>query len=271
MRQTSLRGAPSAMLGTSSPLNCSSKSETASSVDPDSESSSSTVRKTVKLKTKDRSKSSKPKIYTKTGDGGNSSLFTGERRPKSDEVFEALGTIDELSSHIGLAMAHSRGLKHPLLEQLQRIQCILQDVGSAVATPYSSARKIHQERTQFSQRHTSELEEWIDEYTAELPPIQNFILPGGSLTSATLHIARSVCRRAERKVQPICDKDEVDREAMKYLNRLSDFLFTAARIAAKIDNTEELIYIRPDTRNKAAYKPALSTDVWKKAKKADDE
>lgn len=92
-------------------------------------------RKKITLKTKDRP--SAPKIYTKTGDGGKSSLFTGERRPKNDFIFEALGTLDELSSHLGLAMSHANP-KFAYIDQLQRIQCILQDVGSLVATPFSS-------------------------------------------------------------------------------------------------------------------------------------
>jgi cob(I)alamin adenosyltransferase len=220
-------------------------------------------KKKIKLKTKDRSTSSLPRIYTRTGDRGTSSLFTGERRTKTDEIFEALGTIDELSSHIGLAMA-SANIEHPYVEQLQRIQCILQDVGSAVATPSSSARKIHQEKTMFNNRHTAEMEEWIDDYTQRLPPLENFILPGGSLTASSLHVARAVCRRAERRVLPLTEKDEVDWEALKYLNRLSDFLFTVARYAAKLDKTEETVYIRPDTRSKP-YKPVTS-DVWKKPK-----
>ena len=176
-------------------------------------------RKRVTLKTKERPKNSViPPIYTKTGDKGNSSLFTGERRTKTDDVFEALGTIDELSSHIGLALA--LGSKDPTLsylEELQRIQCILQDIGSVVATPNSSARKSHQDKVTFSNRHTSELEQWIDEYSKVLPPLQNFILPGGSVTSATLHVARTICRRAERRVIPLVQAEEIDNEALIYL------------------------------------------------------
>jgi len=220
------------------------------------------TRKKVTLKTKERP--SMPKIYTKTGDGGKSSLYTGERRAKSDEIFEALGTIDELSSNIGLAMAHTDP-KFLYLEQLQRIQCILQDVGSLVATPNSSARKSHKDRVVFNERHTHELEEWIDEYTNELPPLENFILPGGSVTSSTLHVARAICRRAERKVMPLVQQDEVDAEALKYLNRLSDFLFTLARFAARLDKVEETIYIRPDPRFKI-YKQVTDSHVWKKSK-----
>jgi len=219
-------------------------------------------RKKVTLRVKERS--SAPKIYTKTGDGGNSSLFTGERRPKSDDFFEALGTIDELSSSIGVAMAHADP-KFAYNEELQRIQCILQDIGSLVATPHSSARQAHRDKVMFSSRHTNELEEWIDDYTNQLPPLENFILPGGSATSASIHVARAVCRRAERRVLPLVNQEEVDVEALKYLNRLSDFLFTLARYAAKLDNVEETIYIRPNPSFKI-YKPVEDTDAWKKSK-----
>ena len=108
-----------------------------------------------------------PKIYTRTGDGGNSSLYTGERRHKTDRVFSALGTVDELSCHVGLAkeLAMNSAVEHPYVDQLIRVQCILQDIGSCVATPSSSARKSHLDNVGISQRHAGELEEWIDEYT----------------------------------------------------------------------------------------------------------
>ena len=108
-----------------------------------------------------------PKIYTRTGDGGNSSLYTGERRHKTDKVFTALGTVDELSCHLGLAkeLATSSTAEHPYVDQLIRVQCILQDIGSCVATPPSSARQAHLDTVGISQRHAGELEEWIDEYT----------------------------------------------------------------------------------------------------------
>ena len=108
-----------------------------------------------------------PKIYTRTGDGGNSSLYTGERRHKTDKVFSALGTVDELSCHVGLAkeLAMNSAVEHPYVDQLIRVQCILQDIGSCVATPSSSARKSHLDNVGISQRHAGELEEWIDEYT----------------------------------------------------------------------------------------------------------
>merc|ERR1712141_134097 len=114
------------------------------------------------------------------------------------------------------------------------------------------ARKSHLDKIPtLNNRHTTGLEEWIDDYSNKLPPLENFILPGGGKTSATLHVARSVCRRAERSVQPLVDMDEVNVEVLTYLNRLSDFLFTIARFAAQIDNKEETIYSPPQITDPA--------------------
>uniref|UniRef100_A0A8C2SIK0 Cobalamin adenosyltransferase-like domain-containing protein n=1 Tax=Capra hircus TaxID=9925 RepID=A0A8C2SIK0_CAPHI len=118
-----------------------------------------------------------PKIYTKTGDKGFSSTFTGERRPKDDQVFEAVGTTDELSSAIGFAMELIAEKGHPFVEELQKIQCSLQDVGSALATPRSSAREAHLKHATFEVGPILELEQWIDRYSRQLPPLTAFILP----------------------------------------------------------------------------------------------
>ncbi|XP_070690318.1 corrinoid adenosyltransferase MMAB [Pempheris klunzingeri] len=187
-----------------------------------------------------------PKIYTKTGDKGFSSTFTGERRPKEDHVFEALGNTDELSSVIGLAREFCLDKGHTFIYQLDKIQCILQDVGSNIATPRSSARESHMKRTKFTAQPITDLETWIDEFTAELPPLTNFILPSGGKSSAALHLARTVCRRAERSVAPIVRSGEADPDVAKFLNRLSDYLFTVARYAAKKEGNQETIYKRPE-------------------------
>ncbi|XP_048777973.1 corrinoid adenosyltransferase MMAB-like [Ostrea edulis] len=188
-----------------------------------------------------------PKIYTKTGDKGTSATYTGERRSKDDVIFEALGSTDELSSAIGLA---AEFCKHQtLVDQLEQVQCVLQDIGSCVATPHSSAREIHLKNTQFDNTYTTDLEKWIDHYTGELPPLKNFILPSGGHCSAQLHVARSICRRAERRVIPLVRANEVSQEPLKYLNRLSDFLFTAARFSASKEGQEEKVYHRPQHGN----------------------
>ncbi|KAJ8286079.1 hypothetical protein GJAV_G00034310 [Gymnothorax javanicus] len=186
-----------------------------------------------------------PKIYTKTGDKGFSSTFTGERRPKEDGVFEALGTTDELSCAIGLAREFCVEQGHAFTDELEKIQCVLQDLGSNIATPRSSARQSHIKKTVFSRQVVSDLETWIDKYTAELPPLTNFILPSGGKSSVALHVARSVCRRAERSVAPIVRSGEADAEVAQFLNRLSDYLFTVARYAAMKEGKKETIYRRP--------------------------
>ncbi|XP_077417619.1 corrinoid adenosyltransferase MMAB [Vanacampus margaritifer] len=187
-----------------------------------------------------------PKIYTKTGDKGYSSTFTGERRPKEDHIFEALGNTDELSSAIGLAREFCLEKGHTFTDQLDKIQCVLQDVGSNIATPQSSARESHLTRTKFTGTPITDLESWIDTFTEELPPLTNFILPSGGKSSAALHIARTVCRRAERSVAPIVRSGEADPDIARYLNRLSDYLFTLARYAALKENNKEIIYKRPE-------------------------
>ncbi|KAK4812975.1 hypothetical protein QYF61_002802 [Mycteria americana] len=202
-----------------------------------------------------------PKIYTRTGDAGLgpvserlprafpkgfSSTFTGERRPKGDRIFEALGATDELSSAIGLAGEFSSEKGHTFVEQLHKVQCMLQDVGSNIATPLSSAREAHLKRTSFSEKPVQELEQWIDSYSEQLPPLRAFILPSGGKSSAALHFSRAVCRRAERCVVPLVQAGEADPNVAKYLNRLSDYLFVLARYAAMKEGKEEKIYVKPD-------------------------
>lgn len=195
------------------------------------------------ISVRNTSSKSFPKIYTKTGDKGTSSTYTGERRSKDDIIFEALGSTDELTSAIGVAAEFCKD--QVLVNQLEQVQSVLQDIGSCVATPHSSAREAHLKNTEFKPTFTTDLEKWIDQYTEELPPLKNFILPSGGYCSSHLHVARSICRRAERRVVPLVKANEVSQEPLKYLNRLSDFLFTAARYAAMKDGKEEKIYSRP--------------------------
>ncbi|KAB1255282.1 Corrinoid adenosyltransferase [Camelus dromedarius] len=192
-----------------------------------------------------------PKIYTKTGDKGFSSTFTGERRPKDDQVFEAVGTTDELSSAIGFAMELIMEKGHPFAEELQKIQCSLQDVGSALATPRSSAREAHLKLAAFEEGPILELERWIDRYSSQLPPLTAFILPSGGKCSSALHLCRAVCRRAERRVVPLVQTGETDANVAKFLNRLSDYLFTLARYAAMKEGIPETIYKKNDPSDQA--------------------
>ncbi|XP_050028834.1 corrinoid adenosyltransferase MMAB-like isoform X1 [Dermacentor andersoni] len=180
------------------------------------------------------------KIYTRTGDKGTSATYTGQRRRKDDAVFEALGATDELNSHIGYVRSV---LHHPEVgEQLKWVQCLLQDLQASIATPKSSASEGQRVKTEFPAEHIKELEQWIDSHSENLPPLKNFILPSGSPAGAALHIARSVCRRAERRVTTLFLENEVDEVVMKYINRLSDYLFVAARICSHHENAEETIY-----------------------------
>ncbi len=187
------------------------------------------------------------KIYTRTGDAGTSSLFSGERRIKADRVFMALGDTDELNASIGLARSHVEVAGPPMatmLPQLDSLQSRLLDVGSAIATPLGSSSEARLQRTAFEEgvRSTQQLEEWIDAMDAELPTLRNFILPSGGAAAASLHVARAVCRRAERSVTPLCLDGECDPAAAVFLNRLSDYLFVGARFAALRTGGTEIPY-----------------------------
>lgn len=190
------------------------------------------------------------KIYTKTGDQGSSSLFTGERRLKSDIVFDILGDVDELNSNIGMCRellkdSWQQDNFEIIGEMLGKVQCSLLDIGSCVATPLSSSTEKLQERTKFDPDLVVELEQWIDKYTKDLPELKNFILPSGGKSSCSLHICRSICRRTERKASILRIEKNIDSAVSSYLNRLSDFLFTLARYAATMEGQTETIYKKP--------------------------
>ncbi|XP_066986854.1 corrinoid adenosyltransferase MMAB-like [Macrobrachium rosenbergii] len=194
------------------------------------------------------------KIYTRTGDKGQTSLFSGQRLPKDSDFFKALGTTDELSSHIGLAKEFAEEKSHDYVDQLERIQCILQDISTLLATPRNQEiiddpvrEQRIKEKLSFNPRHILELESWIDQYTSLLPPLSNFILPGGGRISASIHVARTVCRRAERSIVPLTTTGLVDEQVLIYINRLSDYLFTIARYASLRDGHKETIYFRPQS------------------------
>lgn len=184
------------------------------------------------------------KIYTKTGDDGSSSLYNGERKEKDDLVFDALGVTDELNSLIGVAREYCEGLPNSgvLCSQLETIQSRLLDVGSAVATPLDNATEKKVARAAFPTGPTEDLERWIDAFDEKLPPLTNFILPSGGQAASFLHLARTTCRRAERKIVPLVRAAKVQAEVARYMNRLSDYLFTVARFAARAANKEEVIY-----------------------------
>jgi cob(I)alamin adenosyltransferase len=169
------------------------------------------------------------KIYTKTGDDGTTGLATGPRRLKSDLRVEAYGTIDETNSFIGLARQHTQELAG-LDAMLMRIQNDLFDLGADLSTP-DTGETLAYEPLRIIAAQVTRLESEIDELNGDLDPLRSFVLPGGSGAAATLHIARTVARRAERLMVDLAriDGELVSGEALAYVNRLSDFLFVAAR------------------------------------------
>src|SRR5262245_35828721 len=172
------------------------------------------------------------KIYTRAGDDGTTALDTGERRKTYDLRISAYGTLDELNSVIGLARLHTAS--NPELDSvLARVQNDLFDVGADLCTPGISGRGPGGVRLTVSDTQVDWLETEIDKLNSMLAPLRSFILPGGSSASAHLHLARTICRRAERLIVRLRDQagEEVSPPSLKYVNRLSDFLFVAGRYA----------------------------------------
>jgi cob(I)alamin adenosyltransferase len=168
------------------------------------------------------------KVYTRGGDAGSTSLFGGARVHKDVPRIEAYGAVDELNAVLGQVTAE---LCDPdLLQQLAVIQSSLFDLGSELATPGREALAAKgQKLPEVGDAEIDELEKWIDALDTELAPLRNFILPGGDRAAATLHVARTVCRRAERRVVSMAQGEPVSPNALRYLNRLSDLLFVMAR------------------------------------------
>jgi cob(I)alamin adenosyltransferase len=210
--------------------------------------------------------------YTRGGDNGTSQLLTGERLSKADDSFEAMGTVDELCSVTGVVYAELQRetsgattlvdrdceeLKEWLLDIMSR----LFDIGSHLAKPRRKRRGDDSDDSSseeedepkfvadgigggFDRRHIQQLEDWVDIMTEDLPELRSFILPTGTPTAAQLHVARTVCRRAERSVVPLVNSGIADPNALKYLNRLSDFFFAAARWVNSNQGLEEIQYRR---------------------------
>lgn len=181
------------------------------------------------------------KIYTRTGDSGSTGLFAGPRVSKDDDRIEAYGTVDELNAGLGLVRAS--GIDPSTDAQLQLIQSHLFSVGAELATPDPDA---HQLRL-IGQPHVLQLEQWIDEHEAALPPLRHFILPTGSPAASALHLARNICRRAERRVVTLVRRHEtnVSEDLLRYLNRLSDYLFVLARRMNQLAGVADCAWQRP--------------------------
>jgi len=159
------------------------------------------------------------KIYTRTGDDGTTGLGDGSRVKKTDRRIEAIGAVDELNSLLGLLLTHQ--LSDEIRASLTDVQHELFDLGGELSIPGRSA---------IVEQQVIRLETILDKFNADLPPLKEFILPGGSEASAVCHLARSVCRRAERRVIHLGEEEKINTAATKYLNRLSDLLFVLARV-----------------------------------------
>lgn len=192
------------------------------------------------------------KVYTRTGDRGLTRLVGGQQVKKNHIRIEAYGTVDELNAVVGLVRTWSARSEASaeviarLEAHLHRIQNDLFDVGADLATP---AESRWPNMSRVGDAEVERLEGWIDELNDELPPLKEFILPGGGPVGAFFHQSRTVCRRAERQVLALMDvEDDVGDGVMRYLNRLSDYLFVAGRWAAKAIGEPEHMWARPDAR-----------------------
>jgi cob(I)alamin adenosyltransferase len=181
------------------------------------------------------------KIYTRTGDDGTTGLGSGERRLKSDPRVEAYGTVDEANACIGLARLHTAA-SHPELDaMLGRIQNDLFDLGADLSVP-DTGTKPDYEPLRIVPAQTARVEADIDRLNKELKPLKSFVLPGGSPAAAALHLARTVTRRAERLIVALAqvEGEHVNPEGVRYINRVSDFLFVAGRVVNDNGNADVL-------------------------------
>lgn len=180
------------------------------------------------------------KIYTRTGDAGTTGLGDGTRVPKDDARVEAYGTVDELNSVIGMVLAED--VPEPVRGVLGDVQHELFDLGSELCMPGYAA---------ISAAHVTRLEHALDALNANLPALKEFILPGGGRAAGACHLARTVCRRAERRVYTLGQQSDVSTESLKYLNRLSDLLFVIARVLARHENGTEVLWRSPRMRKES--------------------
>ncbi len=178
------------------------------------------------------------RIYTRTGDRGETGLADGERRPKDDPRVEALGAVDELNAHLGL-LAGLLAAGEPAAPLVEELQQLLLDLGAELATPG---------RQDLGPADVRRLEEALDGLNAELPPLEEFLLPGGGPAAAQAHVARTVCRRAERRLVALARREPVNPHALAWLNRLSDLLFVLARSLARRHGAPERLWRGPRRR-----------------------
>lgn len=188
------------------------------------------------------------KIYTRTGDRGQTSLFGGKRVSKDSLQIEAVGSVDELNSAIGVAIAQIQNSKLKIKSysakvksELEKVQHDLFSIGASLASP-KQRTKNRELKTESLEQRTAGFETLIDELAKDLPTLRNFILPGGGKAGSALHFARTICRRAERRIIALDKKETVDPDILKYFNRLSDLLFTMARFINMKEKKKETIW-----------------------------
>ncbi len=179
-------------------------------------------------------------IYTKTGDGGTTSLVGGSRVSKDDVRVEAYGTVDELNSHIGLLAEMFRSQQGGFYDELKDVQHNLFTLQTLLAT---EDEELYARLPQLPMEEVEMLERQIDTISDVLPKLHNFVIAGGNMTGAQCHVCRTVCRRAERCVVTLARETRVDDVILRYLNRLSDYLFVLGRRAVLMDGKEEDLYI----------------------------
>ncbi len=177
------------------------------------------------------------KIYTRTGDKGTTGLGDGSRVDKDSLRVEAYGTVDELNSTVGLVLAS--GLPVDIRACLTRVQHELFDLGGELCMPGTVL---------IPDSYVSDLERDLDSFNADLPPLKDFILPGGTEAAARCHLARTVARRAERRVVSLAHGETINQASVRYLNRLSDLLFVIARVLARAEGGSEILWLHGDKR-----------------------
>ena len=182
------------------------------------------------------------RIYTRSGDDGTAALADGSRRPKDDARFMAIGEVDEANAAIGIARLH---VAPQMAAHLEAIQNDLFDLGADLATPGAGGGALR-----ITPAQVRWLEERIDALNADLAPLRSFVLPGGSAAAAHLHLARAICRRAERAVAALAAREPVGPQALAYVNRLSDYLFVAARHANAADGCGDVLWTPGEGRGR---------------------
>ena len=178
------------------------------------------------------------KLYTKTGDKGKTSLLGGKKVSKSDLKIEAYGNVDELNSFLGY-LQDQKEIENRLKQQIYWIQEHLFTIGSALATESDFSGF---ELPKITETEVNQLEVWIDKFDNEVPPLKNFILPGGHPVVSLSHVCRSVCRRTERSIVELADTEDIEEVIVRFINRLSDYLFIFARAIGQQLNAPEILW-----------------------------